>query len=67
MQVEEVKKVYVIDVEATPFQSEAGVGPAGTTLSRASLADAFAAHGDFGTAIRYASASASPSKSGGHV
>eukprot|EP00965_Chrysotila_dentata_P075453 2491621-Pleurochrysis_carterae.AAC.6 len=39
---EEVKNVYVVDVEATPSRSEAGVSPAGTTPSQAASADAFA-------------------------
>eukprot|EP00965_Chrysotila_dentata_P097210 3213016-Pleurochrysis_carterae.AAC.1 len=68
MHVEEVKKVHVVDVEATPSRSKAGVSPAGTTPSRAALADAFAARGELGTTvIRYASASASPSKLGSRV
>eukprot|EP00965_Chrysotila_dentata_P175310 5786998-Pleurochrysis_carterae.AAC.1 len=33
MHVEPVKTGYVMDVEATPSQSEARVGPAGPTLS----------------------------------
>eukprot|EP00965_Chrysotila_dentata_P059286 1968079-Pleurochrysis_carterae.AAC.1 len=58
MHVEEVKKVNVMDVEAPPFRSEAGVDPAGTTPSRAASADAFAARGDLSKAIRYASSPA---------
>eukprot|EP00965_Chrysotila_dentata_P056698 1880587-Pleurochrysis_carterae.AAC.1 len=38
-------KVYVVDVEATLSRSEAGVGLVGTTPSRATSADAFAARG----------------------
>eukprot|EP00965_Chrysotila_dentata_P083510 2754497-Pleurochrysis_carterae.AAC.1 len=34
MHVEEGKKVYVVDVEATPSRSEAGVGPAGQPLPK---------------------------------
>eukprot|EP00965_Chrysotila_dentata_P067396 2230555-Pleurochrysis_carterae.AAC.2 len=67
MHVEEVKKVYVVDVEATPSQSKAGVSPAGTTPSRAASADAFAPRGELGTTIKDASASASPSIPGVYV
>eukprot|EP00965_Chrysotila_dentata_P089027 2939078-Pleurochrysis_carterae.AAC.1 len=67
MHVEEVKEVHVVDVEATLSRSEAGVSAAGTTPSRATSVDAFAARGELGTAIRYASAFASPSKPGAHV
>eukprot|EP00965_Chrysotila_dentata_P154440 5103165-Pleurochrysis_carterae.AAC.1 len=35
MPVEEVRKVYVMDIGATPSRSEARVSPAGTTPSRA--------------------------------
>eukprot|EP00965_Chrysotila_dentata_P147722 4876405-Pleurochrysis_carterae.AAC.1 len=45
-----------------PCRSEAGVSLAGTTPSRAASADAFAACGELGTALRDASASASPSE-----
>eukprot|EP00965_Chrysotila_dentata_P086572 2858520-Pleurochrysis_carterae.AAC.1 len=34
MPVEEGKKVYVVDVEATPSRSEAGVGSAGPPLPK---------------------------------
>eukprot|EP00965_Chrysotila_dentata_P162944 5381115-Pleurochrysis_carterae.AAC.1 len=67
MHVGEVKKVHVVDVEATPSRSEDGVSPAGIPPSRAASADASAARGELGTAVRDPSASASPSKLGVHV
>eukprot|EP00965_Chrysotila_dentata_P022575 747687-Pleurochrysis_carterae.AAC.1 len=67
MHVEEVEKVHVVDVEAAPSRSEVGVSPAGTTPPRAASVNAFAARGELGTAIKGASASASPSKPGVHV
>eukprot|EP00965_Chrysotila_dentata_P176507 5828233-Pleurochrysis_carterae.AAC.1 len=45
-----------------PFPIRGGGGCCETTPSQAALADAFAACGDIGTAIQYASASPSTSK-----
>eukprot|EP00965_Chrysotila_dentata_P060457 2003873-Pleurochrysis_carterae.AAC.1 len=67
MHVEEVKREYVVDVEAN-LPDPRPSGSYGTTPSRAASADAFAARGLLGTPdIQHASAPASPSKSGVYV
>eukprot|EP00965_Chrysotila_dentata_P132600 4384825-Pleurochrysis_carterae.AAC.1 len=63
MHIEEVKSVRR-GCRGYPFPIRGRGGSVGTTPSRAASADAFAAHGELGTAIRDASAPASPSKLG---
>eukprot|EP00965_Chrysotila_dentata_P065843 2181116-Pleurochrysis_carterae.AAC.1 len=55
MHVEEVKKTYVVDVEATPSRSEAGKGPAGPPFPELRRQMPFPARRDLSTAIRDAS------------
>eukprot|EP00965_Chrysotila_dentata_P091104 3007907-Pleurochrysis_carterae.AAC.1 len=63
---EEVKNVRR-GCRGYPFPIRGRVESVKTTPSRAASADALAARGELGTAIRDASAPASPSKLGVHV